>query len=121
MFVAHGGVQTYHTLICEVDGKSYRRMGMMSSCPSVVYLLPGKHTLTLETRFAHLIGNHLYEVTVEAGRVYQVVTTAKEVRQVSFATKPMPPGHVLTYRDIGPLFFEGKQQRSDGPVPFDGN
>jgi len=121
VFVAHPGVQAHHTLICEVDGKSYRRMGMMSSCPSVVYLLPGKHTLSLETRYAHLIGNHFHDVTVEAGRVYQVVTTVKDVRQVHFTNKPMPQGYVLTYRDIGPFFFEGKQVRSDAPVPFDGN
>lgn len=120
VFVAHPGIQTYHTLICEVDGKSYRRMGTMSSCPSVVYLLPGKHSLSLETRYANLIGNHAYEVTVEAGRVYQIVTTAKDAQVVYYTTKSMPPGYVLTYRDIGPFFFEGKP-RVDAAVPYDGN
>ncbi|MGM9485907.1 hypothetical protein [Ideonella sp. YS5] len=120
VFVAHSGLQTYFTLICEVDGKSYRRMGFMTSCPSVAYLLPGKHQLSLETRFGNLIGNHSYEVTVDQGRVYQIVTTLKEPRVVNFDTRAMPQGYVLTYRDIGPFFFQGNL-RADAPVPIEGN
>jgi len=35
------------TFICEVDGKSYRATFAASICPSVIYLLPGRHRLQI--------------------------------------------------------------------------
>jgi hypothetical protein len=131
VFTAHPGIQTYHTLICEVDGKSYRRLGLISSCPSVVYLTPGKHTLKLETFFANFLGLNTYEVDVAADRVYEITTALPTnassfdtKRVVSYSTKALPPGYVLSYKDIGPFMFEGKAEnkaRVNGPVSMTGN
>jgi hypothetical protein len=120
VFTAHPGIQTYHSLICEVNGKSYRRLGAMSSCPSIVYLTPGKHTLKLETYFANFRGLYSYEINVDAARVYEITTSARSERIVVYGTRAFPEGYVLTYKDIGPFMFEGKP-RANGPVPIEAN
>lgn len=120
IFVPHPGIQTYHTLICGVDGKSYARMGMISSCPSVVFVTPGAHTLTLETRYANLYGKHAYALTVEAGRTYEVITTPTIGNMVEFNVRRKAPGHVLTYREMAPVFYV-KEGREDAVVPMTSN
>src|SRR5262245_26449340 len=56
------------TFICSVDGRSYLKLGWTwtSSCPSVVYLLPGAHQLMVNYRFGYLTGTTTIPIRVEA-------------------------------------------------------
>lgn len=111
VFAVWKGVGGELTFICEVDGKSHRKLGAISSCPSVVYLLPGRHDLTVEYRWANLIGTVVVPVNAEAGKTYRVTGTSTDKKQVLFNIQEMPVGFALTYKDVAPVFF------SDGARP----
>jgi hypothetical protein len=93
------------TFICEVDGKSYRRIGSISPCPSVVYLPPGQHELLVEYRWANRFANLRQSLAVRAGSTYEVTAASADKETARFTVREMPPGFSLTYRDLAPAFF----------------
>jgi hypothetical protein len=94
------------TTICKVDGKSLRRLGWTSTCPSVVYLLPGTHQLTIEYRHAWAGASPTIPIRAEAGKTYMVLgTLSQDLRRVAASVSAMPEGFVLTYKDIDPGYF----------------
>jgi len=105
------------SFICEIDGKSYRKLGLTSSCPSVVYLLPGRHILKLEYRSANVIGTAEVPISAVAGKSYQIIATSwvKVNEKGYFYIHEMPAGFTLTYRDIAPVYFRDGT-RPNSPV-----
>jgi len=103
------------TQMCTVDGKSLFRLGWSSSCPRVIYLLPGTHQLAITYQ---LIGSggasSTIPIRVEAGRTYMVVGTVVseknffgtlQPRRVASSISTMPEGFALTYKDIYPTYY----------------
>jgi hypothetical protein len=99
------------TYICKVDGKSLVRLGLASSCPSVVYLLSGTHQLTLRYGSGSAGASPTIPIRVEAGKTYQVVGTrvagegGRDRAATSIST--MPQGFALTYKDVYPAYYAG--------------
>ena len=106
------------TFICSVNGKSYLRMGWTSSCPSVVYLLPGTHQLTINFHLGADRSTTTMSIRAEAGRSYVVRAAKSGDRRATFSISTMPEGFVLTYRDIVPGYFAkyGKQNSRVDPA-----
>ena len=100
------------TFVCEVDGKSYRGM-MFSSCPSIVYLLPGSYRLTVHHGRGNAGASGTISAQVAAGRVYEVEVESAADRRVSFRLREMPAGFVLTYKDVQPSSYApGRRENS---------
>ena len=106
------------TFICSVDGKSYLRMGWSSTCPSVVYLLPGAHQLTLDFHLGGARSTTTMPIRAEAGKSYVVRAVKSGDRRATFSISSMPEGFVLTYKDIVPGYFAkyGKQNSRVDPA-----
>jgi hypothetical protein len=101
--------------VCKVDGKSYWRVGYISNCPSVVYLLPGKHELSLLYEYQQLRSEDItVSVTVETGRTYQVVAKSFDNKTVQFDVQEKAADFKLTYKDLVPRNFEVSNQ----PNPY---
>lgn len=97
------------TNICEVDGKSYRG-GFGGGCPSIVYLLPGRHQLVVTHAVGTAGGATTISVQVAAGRVYEIVAGPMVNMRASLVVKQKPPGFVLTYKDVTPHAFVSDAQ-----------
>ena len=99
------------THICKVDGKSLVRLGLASSCPSVVYLLSGTHQLTLSYRSGRGTASPTIPIRVEAGKTYQVIGTRVAGEggrdRVATSINTMPQGFALTYKDVFPSYYAG--------------
>ena len=113
------GMNGEMTHICNVDGKSYRKLGWTSSCPSVVYLLPGTHQLKLDFYVARLVGSPTVPIQVEAGKSYMVRGVLSGDRRATFSIDPMPQGFVLTYKDIYPASFSKSGVKNTRVDPAD--
>ena len=109
------------SFICSVDGKSYFKMGWTwtSSCPSVVYLLPGTHQLTINFRFGTLTGTTTVPIRVEAGKSYVARGVLAGERRATYSISPMPEGFVLTYKDIVPAYFAKYGAKNSRVDPLD--
>ena len=110
-----GGEQTY---ICGVDGKGYRQRGPLSPCPSVVYLTPGPHALEVLHELGFSTATNSIALRALAGRAYEVKATVYDSKHTRFSWREMPPGFVLTYRDLAPSYFS-KGDRPNRPVSPD--
>lgn len=101
--------------ICKVDGRSLFRLGWTSSCPLVVYLLPGTHQLTVEFRSGWARASPTIPIRAEAGKTYTVLgTTSGEKNmfgvempntRIAASISAMPEGFALTYKDIYPTYY----------------
>jgi hypothetical protein len=104
--------------ICKVDGKSLRRLGWTSTCPSVVYLLPGTHQLTIEYRHAWAGASPTIPIRAEAGKTYMVLGTMSQEglrKRVATSISAMPEGFALTYKDIYPAYY-AKGEKSNSRI-----
>jgi hypothetical protein len=101
------------TFICEVDGKSYRAALAASICPSVVYLLPGRHQLQISHGTGVLGGHGTVSMHAEVGRVYEIEVGPVAAMRAEYRVRPLPRGFVLTYKDVSPgPFLSGTRQNS---------
>jgi len=100
--------------ICEVDGKRLP-MGWSSTCPSVVYLLPGEHKLTVSLWSGSRRGSGTVTLKAVAGRTYQARATQVEPGRAGYSVAEMPAGFRLTYKDLTPAYFE-KYNVQNAPV-----
>ena len=94
--------------ICKVDGKSLFRLGLASTCPSVVYLLPGTHQLTIGFRHSGGGASPTIPIRAEAGKTYMVLGTVSQEglrKRVAASVSAMPEGFALTYKDILPAYY----------------
>jgi hypothetical protein len=90
------------TLVCEVDGKSVRGL-VGTGCRSIVYLLPGSHRLqTFYSSTGFQAGYGTITASFAAGRVYQIESDPVRNNRVAFRLRAMPPGFVLTNKDVLP-------------------
>src|SRR5262245_40301495 len=71
VFTRHSGELITH--ICKVDEKKIGRLGLGSSCPSVVYLLSGPHQLMISFSFGRAGASPTIPIRAEAGKTYMVV------------------------------------------------
>ncbi len=94
--------------ICSVDGKELQRtVGLSVHCPSVVYLLPGRHVLGWRYHgrrsagdATYVVGSSELSVDVEAGHTYDLIADGK-----SRTTKLAPRyGYAVRFSDIRPGF-----------------
>jgi hypothetical protein len=107
--------------ICKIDGTSYVRLGLGSTCPSVVYLLSGAHQLSLRYGSGSQGASPTVTIRVEAGKTYQLVGTrvAGEAggrdRAVT-SINTMPQGFALTYKDVYPSYYAGGTDRPNARI-----
>ena len=99
------------TVILKVDGKSVRQL-FESRGYDVVYMPPGSHQIFV----SHVIGRRYGTATVtgnlSGGRVYEVEAIVSGDK-VAFRLREMPPGYVLTYKDLRPAsYLSGSRQNS---------
>jgi hypothetical protein len=90
--------------ICEVNGKRLPG-GWISSCPSVVYLLPGEHKLMISLWSGFRSGASTVTLKAVAGRTYQARATPTGPAQAVASVSEMPAGFRLTYKHLDPDFF----------------
>lgn len=115
VFGVWNGPGRENAFVCKVDGKSYWRVGYISNCPSVVYLLPGTHKLSLLYEYQQLYSEDVtVSVTAEAGRTYQVVATSYDSKTAQFEVQEKAADFKLTYKDLVPRNFEVSKQ----PNPY---
>ncbi|HEX5632208.1 MAG TPA: hypothetical protein VFX50_03235, partial [Gemmatimonadales bacterium] len=66
--------------VCAVDARPYRRDGVMSHCPSVVYVTPGVHALSVEYRWLGGSGRATVPADLRPGLLYEVTVFAPGTR-----------------------------------------
>jgi hypothetical protein len=102
------------TQMCKVDGKSLFRFGWSSSCPQVIYLLPGTHQLAITQSIPGAGTSSTIPIQVEAGKTYMVGGTVLwekdffgtlRPRRAATSISAMPEGFALTYKDIYPTYY----------------
>jgi hypothetical protein len=93
--------------ICSADGKSYWKFGTISNCRSVIYLLPGKHEISVQYEYANYTGEVSFPIDVQAGRAYRVFATSYDLKVAHFELREMPADFKLTYKDVAPIYFNG--------------
>jgi len=108
VFVAPNNALLTH--ICQVDGKNYFKLTLISGpCGNVVYLLPGTHQLTLRQGEGFAQGGFTIPIRVEARKTYHVVGTVveREFSRIRVVTSinTMPQGFALSYKDIYPAYY----------------
>ncbi|QKE63300.1 hypothetical protein HNE05_07970 [Aquipseudomonas campi] len=98
-----GGFSGEMSFICKVDGKSYYKLGLISDCPSVVYLTPGKHSIAVKYKFANYFGHTSIDLEVLAGKTYKLTgTSTDDLKTATFNIVEMPSNFELTYKDLIP-------------------
>lgn len=102
------------TYLCEVDGRSYRRLGYANPCPSVLYVLPGQHRIGVETHRGGQVAVVIVGLRTEAARTYEISVDSRS-GGAAFYVREMDPGFTLTYKDVAPSFFR-KGNRVNTPV-----
>jgi hypothetical protein len=108
--------------ICRLDGNSLMRFGTITDCPSVLYVLPGKHTI--EVKYQEEINNRGYiawsgdmPINVAAGAIYRIRTAVNmSDRKVRFRVEEMPSDFILTYKDVGPMLFRTNRDLQNSAV-----
>lgn len=102
------------TYLCEIDGRSYRRNGYATPCPSVLYVLPGEHRVGVENHRGGRVAVAVIGLKTEAARTYEISVVSNPDR-AEFFVREMEPGFTLTYRDVAPTYFL-KGDRVNTPV-----
>lgn len=114
VFVVDGRPHYEAGFICEVNDKPLPGNG----CASVVYLLPGVHTLKLRYVSPFQRGRGEIDIGVEAGRLYQLNFTSFRVENRGMISQlPMYQGAKLVYRNIAPNQFPS--EKLDVLFPYD--
>lgn len=114
VFVSDGRPNYEAAFICEVDDRPLPGNG----CASVVYLLPGVHTLTLRYISAIQRGRGKVDIGVDAGKLYQVNFTSLRIEDhAKISVMPMYNGAKLVYRNISPNQFPA--EKLDVPFPYE--
>lgn len=115
-----GGEQTF---ICSVDGKSYRKMGAISNCPSVVYVPEGRHELGIKYTYANYYADKSVTLNFVAGRTYEVRAVSNaNLSSAQFEAFEMPESFALKYKDLVPVLkdkFKGKGEELVLPADAD--
>jgi hypothetical protein len=102
------------TYLCEVDGRSYRRLGYANPCPSVLYVLPGEHRIGVESHRGPRVAVIVVGLRAEAARTYEISVDSR-AEGAAFYVREMDPGFTLTYKDVAPTFFR-KGDRVNTPI-----
>jgi hypothetical protein len=114
VFVSDGRPHYEAAFICEVDDKPLPGNG----CASVVYLLPGVHTLKLRYVSPFQRGRGEIDIGVDAGKLYQLNFTSFRVEnRAMISVIPMYDGAKLVYRNIAPNQFP--PEKLDALFPYD--
>lgn len=116
VFILDGRPHFESGYICQVDGRPATKDG---GCASIIYLLPGRHRLSIKYRSHVETGEGAIDLAVEAGRLYQLnATSFRSGGKGRISVIPMAPGLKLTYRNVAPGQFAGA--KADEAVPYGG-
>jgi hypothetical protein len=105
------------TMIQKVDGKSVRGM-FEALCCDVVYVLPGSHQIFVAHSIPGLLGRNgagTLTGNLAAGRVYEAEAIVS-ADKIAFRLREMPPGYVLTYKDLRPASYQPTGSRQNSRV-----